>query len=116
KHTERLLYSASVDMVLAGHLHAYERSKCVYNGYSDPCGLVHITIRDAGNREGLASKNVLWKVLYVIKLFTIFYEASFGHGELKLVNSTHALWSWHKNDDDEPVKSDQVWITSLVNS
>jgi hypothetical protein len=45
-----------------------------------------------------------------------FREASFGHGELKIVNSTHAFWSWHRNDDDEPVKSDDIWITSLVNS
>lgn len=46
--------------------------------------------------------------------WSVFREASFGHGELKMVNSTHAFWSWHRNDDDEPVKSDQVWITSLV--
>lgn len=32
------------------------------------------------------------------------------------MNSTHAFWSWHRNDDDEPVRSDQVWITSLVSS
>ncbi|GAV76197.1 hypothetical protein CFOL_v3_19672 [Cephalotus follicularis] len=44
--------------------------KRVYNGYSDPCDPVHITIGDGGNREGLPSKYVLWKVLYVIKLFT----------------------------------------------
>ena len=48
--------------------------------------------------------------------WSVFREASFGHGELKIVNSTHAFWSWHRNDDDEPVRSDQVWITSLVNS
>ena len=48
--------------------------------------------------------------------WSVFREASFGHGELKIVNSTHAFWSWDRNDDDEPVRSDQVWITSLVNS
>lgn len=48
--------------------------------------------------------------------WSVFREASFGHGELKMVNSSHALWSWHRNDDDEPVRSDQVWITSLVSS
>ncbi|KAK6230299.1 hypothetical protein QUC31_001817 [Theobroma cacao] len=37
----------------------------------------------------------------------MFREASFGHGELKIVNSAHAFWSWHRNDDDEPVRSDQ---------
>lgn len=48
--------------------------------------------------------------------WSVFREASFGHGELKIVNSTHAFWSWHRNDDDEPVRSDEVWITSLVGS
>ncbi|GAV76254.1 Metallophos_C domain-containing protein, partial [Cephalotus follicularis] len=111
---ERLLYAASVDMVLASHVHAYERSVQMYNGFSDPCGPVHITIGDGGNREGLASKNVLYKEPQ--PKWSVFCEASFGHGELKIVNSTHALWRWHRNDDDEPVKSDQVWIISLVNS
>ncbi|KAG6592038.1 Purple acid phosphatase 18 [Cucurbita argyrosperma subsp. argyrosperma] len=107
---EPLLYAAGADIVIAGHVHAYERSKRVNAGKSDPCGAVHITIGDGGNREGLAHKynsQPEW---------SIFREASFGHGELKIVNSTHAFWSWHRNDDDEPVKSDQAWITSLIGS
>lgn len=48
--------------------------------------------------------------------WSIFREASFGHGELMIMNSTHALWSWHRNDDDEQVRSDQVWLTSLIGS
>ncbi|XP_052208184.1 purple acid phosphatase 18 [Diospyros lotus] len=108
---EPLLYAAGVDIVFAGHVHAYERSKRVYEGRLDPCGAVHITIGDGGNREGLAHKYVKPQPEW-----SIFREASFGHGELKIVNSTHALWSWHRNDDDEPVKSDQVWINSLVSS
>ncbi|KAK4576180.1 hypothetical protein RGQ29_026929 [Quercus rubra] len=108
---ESLLYAASVDMVLSGHVHAYERSKRVNNGRPDPCGAVHITIGDGGNREGLAHGYINPQPEW-----SVFREASFGHGELKIVNSTHAFWSWHRNDDDEPVRSDQVWITSLVNS
>ncbi|CAK9175508.1 unnamed protein product [Ilex paraguariensis] len=108
---EPLLHAAGVDIMLAGHVHAYERTKRVYNGKSDPCGAIHITIGDGGNKEGLAQryKNPQPE-------WSIFREASFGHGELKMVNSTHAFWSWHRNDDDEPVRSDQVWITSLVSS
>ncbi|GMN46814.1 hypothetical protein TIFTF001_015991 [Ficus carica] len=108
---EPLLYDASVDIVLAGHVHAYERTKRVNNGLPDPCGAVHITIGDGGNKEGLAHhyQNPQPK-------WSEFREASFGHGELTMVNSTHAFWSWHRNDDDEPVRSDQVWITSLVGS
>ncbi|KAL5710009.1 Purple acid phosphatase 18 [Ranunculus cassubicifolius] len=81
----------------------------VSNGKSDPCGAVHITIGDGGNREGLAHK-----YLNPTPEWSVFREASFGHGELKMVNSSHALWSWHRNDDDELVTSDQVWITSLA--
>ncbi|XAR67457.1 Acid phosphatase [Bertholletia excelsa] len=108
---EPLLYAAGADAVFAGHVHAYERSRRVYAGRSDPCGAVHITIGDGGNSEGLAHRYV-----YPQPDWSVFREASFGHGELKIVNSTHALWSWHRNDDDEPVRSDQVWITSLVSS
>ncbi|CAL4925991.1 unnamed protein product [Urochloa decumbens] len=73
---ETLLYAAHVDMVVAGHVHAYERAERVYNGRLDPCGAVHITIGDGGNREGLA----------------------------------------HRNDDEEPVRTDDVWINSLSGS
>ncbi|CAL5392877.1 unnamed protein product [Camellia sinensis] len=108
---EPLLYAAGVDIVLAGHVHAYERSKRVYGVRSDSCGAVRVTVGDGGNREGLASKYINPQPEW-----SVFREASFGHGELKIVNSTHALWSWHGNDDDEPVRSDEVWITSLVSS
>ncbi|KAM1256354.1 hypothetical protein ACFX1Q_030492 [Malus domestica] len=108
---EPLLYAASADIVFAGHVHVYERTKRVNNGKSDTCGAVHITIGDGGNKEGLAHK-----YKNSPPEWSVFREASFGHGELNIVNSTHAFWTWHRNDDDEPVRSDQVWITSLVSS
>ncbi|KAG6405134.1 hypothetical protein SASPL_132717 [Salvia splendens] len=107
---EPLLHAASVDIVLTGHVHAYERTKRVFNGKSDPCGFVHITIGDGGNREGLASKykeQPEWSA---------FREASFGHGVFNVVNITHALWGWHRNDNDQPVAADKVWINSLSSS
>lgn len=108
---EPLLNAAGVDIVLSGHVHAYERSKRVFSGKSDRCGAVHITIGDGGNYEGLARryKNPQPE-------WSEFREASFGHGELQIVNSSHAFWTWHRNDDDEPIKSDEVWITSLASS
>ncbi|KAK1283610.1 Purple acid phosphatase 18 [Acorus calamus] len=108
---EPLLYASGVDILIAGHVHAYERSVRVKNGRVDPCGIVHITIGDGGNREGLAHRYHQPKPEW-----SAFREASFGHGELEIVNSTHAYWGWHRNDDDEPVKSDSVWINSLVSS
>ncbi|PHU13038.1 Purple acid phosphatase 21 [Capsicum chinense] len=108
---EPLLYAAGADIVFAGHVHAYERTNRVYNGKPDPCGAIHITIGDGGNKEGLARKYEQPQPEW-----SVFREASFGHGELAIINSTHASWSWHRNDDDEPVRSDQVSITSLIGS
>ncbi|KAK3118406.1 hypothetical protein QOZ80_9BG0698590 [Eleusine coracana subsp. coracana] len=106
---EEVLYEARVDAVFAGHVHAYERFKRVYKGKPDPCGPVYVTIGDGGNREGLAKSYV-----DPAPAVSAFREASFGHGRLEVVNATHALWAWHRNDDDEPVVADQVWITSLA--
>ncbi|XP_076956479.1 putative purple acid phosphatase 20 [Bidens hawaiensis] len=108
---EGLLYKARVDVVFAGHVHAYERFNRVYNQEVDDCGPVHITIGDGGNREGLASK-----FKEPQPTISAFREASFGHGELEVVNASYALWSWHRNDDDESVKSDSVWIRSLASN
>ncbi|KAG0554933.1 hypothetical protein KC19_12G131200 [Ceratodon purpureus] len=105
---EKVLYDAHVDIVVGGHVHAYERTARVYANRVDPCGIMHITVGDGGNREGLARKfyenSPDWSV---------FREASFGHAQLKIVNATHAHWTWHRNDDDEAVLADEFWITSL---
>ncbi|XP_050914268.1 probable purple acid phosphatase 20 [Lathyrus oleraceus] len=105
---EDLLYNARVDIVFTGHVHAYERFTRVYKDKSDNCGPVHITIGDGGNREGLATKYQDPK-----PDISLFREASFGHGLFEVVNGSHARWTWHKNDNDESVVSDSVWLTSL---
>ncbi|MED6122278.1 putative purple acid phosphatase 20 [Stylosanthes scabra] len=108
---EDLLYEARVDVVFAGHVHAYERFTRVYKDKADNCGPVHITIGDGGNREGLHTH-------YIDPQpdISLFREASFGHGELEVFNSSHALWSWHKNDNDEAVISDSVWLATLISN
>ncbi|GAV60757.1 Metallophos domain-containing protein/Metallophos_C domain-containing protein, partial [Cephalotus follicularis] len=104
---EGLLYQARVDVVFAGHVHAYERFTRVYNDTADNCGPVYITIGDGGNREGLAKTYINPQ-----PPISLFREASFGHGEFEVLNATHALWTWHRNDDDEPVVADSTWLTS----
>ncbi|KAK6244546.1 hypothetical protein QUC31_010955 [Theobroma cacao] len=105
---EGLLYKAGVDIVFAGHVHAYERFTRVYNGKADDCGPVHITIGDGGNREGLASE-----YMDPMPEISMFREASFGHGQLEVLNATHAVWKWHRNDDDVSVVADTFWFRSL---
>ncbi|KAK8632475.1 hypothetical protein V6N13_072866 [Hibiscus sabdariffa] len=108
KYMEELLYKARVDIVFAGHVHAYERFTRVYDGKTDNCGPIYITIGDGGNREGLANKYMDPK-----PEISVFREASFGHAQLEVVNATHAVWMWHRNDDKFSVASDTVWFTSL---
>ncbi|KAJ0613064.1 putative Acid phosphatase [Helianthus annuus] len=108
---EGLLYKARVDVVLAGHVHAYERFNRVYNHVANNCGPVHITIGDGGNLHGLASN-------YTEPQPTIsaFREASFGHGQFEVVNASYAKWSWHRNQDDESVQADSVSIINLASN
>ena len=54
---EELLYSYAVDVVFTGHVHAYERSNRVFNYTLDPCGPVHISVGDGGNREKMATSH-----------------------------------------------------------
>jgi hypothetical protein len=102
---ETLLYNAGVDLVYAGHVHAYERSYRTYQGLANPAGPYYITIGDGGNREGLADT---W--MSPQPSWSAFRQASYGHGELQVVNATHMLWEWHQNPDLEPEVADSLWI------
>ncbi|CAL0309952.1 unnamed protein product [Lupinus luteus] len=105
---EDLLYQARIDVIFEGHVHAYERFTRVYKDKEDKCGPIYINIGDGGNKEGLATEYIDPK-----PEISLFREANFGHGTLEMFNATHALWNWHKNDNDEAVVSDSVWLTNL---
>ncbi len=102
---EPLLYANKVNAVFAGHVHAYERSVPVYNNTLTPDAPVYIVIGDGGNREGLAPNYV-----NPAPAWSAFRQASYGHGIIDVVNSTHALWTWHRNQDDESVVTDSTWL------
>ncbi|KAI3743112.1 hypothetical protein L1987_60815 [Smallanthus sonchifolius] len=44
--------------------------------------------------------------------WSAYRESSFGHGILEVVNSTYALWTWHRNQDmyKENSTGDQIYI------
>ncbi|XP_054805563.1 purple acid phosphatase 23 isoform X2 [Prosopis cineraria] len=139
---EALLYQYSVDIVFTGHVHAYERMNRVYNYTLDPCGPVYITVGDGGNIEkvdvdhaddpgkcpspgdnkpefggvchlnfsfGPAKGSFCWNKQ---PNWSAFRESSFGHGILEVLNSTYALWTWHRNQDTygENAVGDQIFI------
>ncbi|CAK7334431.1 unnamed protein product [Dovyalis caffra] len=105
-----------VDLVLAGHVHSYERSERISNvrynitdGLSapvkDPSAPVYITIGDGGNIEGIANSFTEPQPDY-----SAFREASFGHATLEIKNRTHAYYTWHRNHDSERVAADSQWF------
>eukprot|EP01018_Ginkgo_biloba_P037583 Gb_25900 [translate_table: standard] len=42
--------------------------------------------------------------------FSAYRESSFGHGILEVKNETHALWTWHRNQDAYRSQGDQIYI------
>ncbi|KAJ4764809.1 Purple acid phosphatase [Rhynchospora pubera] len=113
KAMEDLLYKARVDVVFSGHVHAYERFMRIYNNKADQCGPMYITIGDGGNREGLALE---FEKDHKSAHLSVFHEASFGHGRLKVINGSSAHWSWHRNDDSVSTMRDELWLESLSSS
>ncbi|GAB4837869.1 prolyl aminopeptidase [Ancistrocladus abbreviatus] len=119
--TMRVMYEPwfvkyKVDVVFAGHVHAYERSKRVSNieynivngickPIDDQSAPVYITIGDGGNLEGLAT-NMSEPQPY----YSAFREASFGHAILDIKNRTHAFYAWHRNQDGYVVEADKMWF------
>lgn len=89
---ERIFYDSKVDLVLAGHVHAYERSHPVFQGRIVPDAPVYITIGDGGNREGLAAN------YETAPIWSAYRLAAFGHGVIDIKNATHLLWEWKRND------------------
>ncbi|XXG73064.1 hypothetical protein AAC387_Pa07g2044 [Persea americana] len=83
----------------------------VYDNSVNPCGPIHVTIGDGGNREGLALQ-----FKKPTSPLSMFHEAIFGHGRLTVLNQTHTHWTWHHNNDSESTIGDEVWLESLSGS
>ncbi|XP_022886207.1 bifunctional purple acid phosphatase 26-like isoform X2 [Olea europaea var. sylvestris] len=101
-----------VDIVFAGHVHAYERSYRVSNIHynissgspfptPDRSAPIYITVGDGGNQEGLAQRFKDPQPDY-----SAFREASYGHSTLEIKNRTHAIYHWNRNDDGKRVPTD----------
>ena len=93
------------DLVLSGHVHAYERSARVYAGACNGSAPAYITVGDGGNREGLAANwtqpQPAWSILR---------QASFGHGQLTAFNATHLRWRWVQTPLLAPAVGDEFWL------
>jgi hypothetical protein len=102
---EPIFIAAGVNMIVSGHVHSMERSLPVNNNQLDPKGIVHLNFGDAG-----AGLYTTW--LSPQPKWSAFRSAEWGHAEVTLVNSTHALYTWHRNADPEPTVGDQAYIVN----
>eukprot|EP00301_Raphidiophrys_heterophryoidea_P021116 c5640_g2_i1.p1 GENE.c5640_g2_i1~~c5640_g2_i1.p1 ORF type:complete len:356 (+),score=59.24 c5640_g2_i1:81-1070(+) len=102
---EDLIHEYAVDVMFAGHVHAYERTFPMYQNRSVEGGTTYINVGDGGNREGHATG------YYEQPEWSAFRnDSSYGHGLLNIYNASHAVWTWHRIEDQEPVVSDSVWF------
>uniref|UniRef100_A0A0E0D5B3 Purple acid phosphatase C-terminal domain-containing protein n=1 Tax=Oryza meridionalis TaxID=40149 RepID=A0A0E0D5B3_9ORYZ len=108
---EPLLYDARVDVVFSAHVHAYERFTRIYDNEANSQGPMYITIGDGGNVDGHSDKFIEDHELAHLSEFR---EMSFGHGRLRIVSETKAIWTWHRNDDQHATVRDFVVLESLA--
>ncbi|KAJ4892951.1 Purple acid phosphatase 5 [Raphanus sativus] len=91
----------------SGSLAVVQQQQLSLHGRSICSNLHHhcITIGDGGNIEGIANDYT-----YPQPSYSAYREASFGHALLEIKNMTHALYTWHMNQDNEPVIADSFWV------
>ncbi|CAM9981964.1 unnamed protein product [Ascophyllum nodosum] len=101
---EPLLFQHKTALVIAGHVHAYERSFPVLSGQRTDGAPVNVVVGGSGNREHTDPD------YYRHPDWSAFRNGTaYGAGFLSMVNSTTALWQW-KSNDDQPVIHDSTWI------
>jgi len=110
---EQLFYKHHVNLVFAGHVHAYERSYPVFDNQTVADGVTYIVIGDAGNAEGHSTN------YYTQPSWSAFRNGTqYGHGELNVYNNTHIEWTWHRNVDGLIVERDTIMVcnSALINT
>ncbi|KAL3945686.1 MAG: hypothetical protein SGBAC_000254 [Bacillariaceae sp.] len=89
EHLEPLFVKHQVNIVFAGHIHAYQRTANVVMGRVDQGGPIYITV-GAGGRQCDAP----FKSLDVEDWLLARDASLYGYGLLSVLNRTHAEWSW----------------------
>ena len=105
---EPLFYNYHVNLVITGHVHAYERTHPVYLNQINPAGPTYITIGDGGNIEGHATSyqepQPAWSAFR--------NGTQYGYGVLTILDKSTMYWNWHRNVDSKYVSRDWVKITN----
>jgi len=100
---EDLFHEHKVDVVLQGHVHAYERTYGTYKEKRDDSAPVYMTTGNAGNDEGLYKD---W--INPQPEWSAYRESVFGFSTMQIFNSTHLRWQMIRGVDS--VVRDDAWI------
>jgi len=81
---EEIFQMYCVDLVINGHVHAYERSFPVFQNVTRSDSPVYLTVGNGGNKEGVSrewDKTPSWSA---------FHKSAYGYTRLQIFNDTHA--------------------------
>ncbi|GBG25126.1 Purple acid phosphatase [Hondaea fermentalgiana] len=94
---EPLFVEHHVDLVISGHVHAYERTTPMQYGRPSTCGPTYVVVGDGGNRE---KASPFLRIGALAPSWSAFRQSSFGFASMEIQNATHANWTWHRNPHD----------------
>lgn len=107
---EQVLFEHQVDLVLSGHVHAYERSFPVYKEQVREDGITYVVLGGGGNREGLASTFIQPQPVWSASRL-----AHYGFGLFTAVNATHAVIETYENQAvGHAALRDSAWVTTTA--
>jgi 3',5'-cyclic AMP phosphodiesterase CpdA len=106
---EDIFFKYHVNLVITGHVHAYERTYPVYKDKININGPIYITIGDGGNIEGHATN-----YLEPQPIWSAYRNGTqYGYGTLSIINSTQMYWKWYRNVDSQYVFRDKIQINNF---
>jgi hypothetical protein len=98
---EPLFHETKVNLLIAGHIHSYERTCAVYQ---ERCvgsgGVTHVVVGTGGTD---VEDSGTWKFDW-----SKHFEAVNGYGRVTVANSSSLLWEFVRNQDNHV--TDSVWI------
>jgi hypothetical protein len=104
EHLEPLFVQHRVNMVFAGHIHAYQRTKPVAFGKASPTGPIHVTVGASGRqccRTAFLNKEP--------ENWVAERDGShYGYGQLTIYNKTHGEWQWIPTSFPDMKESDDL--------
>mmetsp|Transcript_37849 Transcript_37849/g.55324 ORF Transcript_37849/g.55324 Transcript_37849/m.55324 type:complete len:533 (+) Transcript_37849:190-1788(+) len=100
---EPLFVSHHVNIVFAGHVHAYMRTKPVIYDEVNDAGPIYVIVGNGGRQANAPyhrDEAEDWVLLRD--------HAEFGYGVLDIINSTHAFWEWEQTGFNAPEEAGKL--------